>query len=264
MEGLVSVRDPHVPLVREVLHADVAHEYPAHVHDAWTLMTLDAGSVSDDLDGRRHLITTEGVTILPPGVAHTGRPGRAGERYRKRVLYLEPEWLDPAFAARAARQPTLSSRDVAAAVGAVRRALGGPQDAAAAEFELVRLAGAVGRELGAAASAGVDAVLARRYRDLLDARLAENVTLAEAAAALGAAPARLARSFTAAYRIPPHQYVSTRRVDLARRLLVHGTPAASAAALAGFHDQSHMTRQFRRVLGCTPGVFATPRRLTGG
>ncbi|MFZ8757723.1 hypothetical protein [Microbacterium sp. LMI1-1-1.1] len=35
-----------------------------------------------------------------------------------------------------------------------------------------------------------------------------------------------------------------------------GCRPADAAVLAGFHDQAHLTRHFRRVLGVTPAVFA--------
>lgn len=50
---------------------------------------------------------------------------------------------------------------------------------------------------------------------------------------------------------------------LARRLrhllddhLEETVTIAEAAAQSGFHDQSHLTRHFRRTLGTTPGVFA--------
>jgi len=53
-----------------------------------------------------------------------------------------------------------------------------------------------------------------------------------------------------------------RRLDRARRLLLDGLPIADVAAVTGFHDQSHLTRHFRALLGTTPGVFRrapTPR-----
>jgi AraC-like DNA-binding protein len=55
--------------------------------------------------------------------------------------------------------------------------------------------------------------------------------------------------------MPPHRYVTGRRVDLARRLLVAGSRPAEAAASAGFHDQAHLTRHFRAFLGTTPAAF---------
>ncbi|KJL18067.1 transcriptional activator FtrA [Microbacterium foliorum] len=73
----------------------------------------------------------------------------------------------------------------------------------------------------------------------------------------GVHPSHLTRAFTQSYGLAPHQYVLSRRIDLARRMLVEGASPASAAAHAGFFDQAHLTRHFRRVLGTTPGAFAT-------
>jgi AraC-like DNA-binding protein len=49
-------------------------------------------------------------------------------------------------------------------------------------------------------------------------------------------------------------------VDLARRLVLGGMPPAQVATAAGFHDQPHLTRHFRRVTGTTPGRFTAARR----
>ncbi|MGO4144240.1 helix-turn-helix transcriptional regulator [Paenarthrobacter sp. YAF11_1] len=100
-----------------------------------------------------------------------------------------------------------------------------------------------------------DASVARQLREMLDDRLFESFTIAEAAQLLGAHPSHLVRAFSKAYGIAPYRYVTGRRVDRARRLLLDGRPASVAAVEAGFHDQSHLTRHFRRVLGTTPGAF---------
>ncbi|TPW64836.1 helix-turn-helix transcriptional regulator, partial [Schumannella sp. 10F1B-5-1] len=79
---------------------------------------------------------------------------------------------------------------------------------------------------------------------------------AEAARLLGTHPSHLVRVFSRSYGIPPHRYLTALRVDRARQLLRAGLPAAEVAARAGFHDQAHMSRHFRRVLGAAPGTFA--------
>ncbi|MER6877940.1 helix-turn-helix domain-containing protein, partial [Amycolatopsis sp. NPDC000673] len=58
------------------------------------------------------------------------------------------------------------------------------------------------------------------------------------------------------FGLPPHRYVTGRRVDHARRLLLDGTPPAAVATTAGFTDQAHLTRHFRHYLGTTPARFA--------
>ncbi|MEV6337684.1 helix-turn-helix domain-containing protein [Nocardia vinacea] len=51
-------------------------------------------------------------------------------------------------------------------------------------------------------------------------------------------------------------YLISRRVDLARPLLLDGIPARDVAAATGFHDQPHLIRHFKRILGTTPGQYA--------
>jgi AraC-like DNA-binding protein len=48
-----------------------------------------------------------------------------------------------------------------------------------------------------------------------------------------------------------------RRLDRARRRLIAGASLAEAAVASGFADQSHMTRQFKRAYGVSPGRWLT-------
>ena len=98
--------------------------------------------------------------------------------------------------------------------------------------------------------------LARFVRERLDAAGAEPPTLEDLARELDVHPSQVVRAFHRAYGLPPHRYLTSRRVDLARSLLVEGHRPEAVAAQAGFHDQAHLTRHFRRVLGTIPARFA--------
>jgi AraC-like DNA-binding protein len=253
---------PAATAIAEVLHARFTeHVYPMHTHDTWTLLLIDAGVVSYDLDRGHHAAVQPEVTLLPPHVPHDGRAATP-HGFRKRVLYLEADVFGPDLIGRAVDAPSVRDPLLRDRLDRLHTALRTPGDRLEAEsrFALVRdrLAGHLRSTVDSQRPVR-SAPLARRLRDLLDAHVVPGVGLDEAAALLGAHPSTLVRSFTATYGLPPHAYLTGRRIDLARRLLVEGRPAAQAAVAAGFHDQSHLTRHFRRYLATTPGRFARVR-----
>ncbi len=94
-----------------------------------------------------------------------------------------------------------------------------------------------------------------RARELLEARLAENVSLDELAAAAGLERYALLRAFARAYGLPPHAWVIQERVRRAQGLLRAGVSPAAVAVDLGFTDQSHLTRHLKRLTGLTPGCY---------
>ena len=67
------------------------------------------------------------------------------------------------------------------------------------------------------------------------------------------------RAFTEAYGLAPSDYQRQLRVRTARGLLSHGVSPALAAAEAGFADQAHLTRHFKRVVGVPPAAYQRER-----
>lgn len=242
----------------EVFHARFTeHAYPMHVHDVWTLLIVDDGAVRYDLDRREHGTPLDRVTLLPPHVPHNGAP--ATERgFRKRVLYLDLPALDESLIGAAVDGPDLADPLLRRRVGQVHAALAYRGDELEAESRLAligeRLRAHLRPRLGARPPEREPGV-AGELRELLDARLLDGVSLEEASGLLHAHPAHLVRAFTSAYGIAPHQYLTSRRLERARRLLLDGMRPAQAAAEAGFYDQSHLNRHFKRLTGTTPGSY---------
>jgi len=250
---------PDVPGVIEVLHAHMtSHVYPMHTHESWTLLIVDDGMVRYDLDRHEHGALSHVVTLLPPQVPHNGRAATSAG-FGKRVIYLDPAYVPAALIGRAVDQPVLSDPVLRQRIHQLHRLLDQRGEAFEAENRLAliaeRLRGHLGQhgEMGARRPA---AAVARDLRDLIDARYREKVTLRDASDRLSASPAHLVRMFSREFGISPHQYLTGRRIDLARRLLLDGLPASLVAAEAGFYDQSHLSRHFTRVLGTSPGRFA--------
>lgn len=257
MTARVSAWRPAVPGIAEVFHAHfVDHAYPSHTHDTWTLLIVDDGAITYDLDRHHHGALSAQVTLLPPDVAHDGRAATA-HGFRKRVLYLEADVLGGDLIGAAVDHPSLPDALLRTRVHQLHRALTDPADALEAESRLALVAERLRTHLGRPVASAPVRGLADDLRDLLDERLPDTLTLAEAADVLGAHPAYLVRSFGKRFGLPPHRYLTGRRVDRARRLLLAGQPAADVAVATGFTDQAHLTRHFKRYLATTPGRFAT-------
>lgn len=93
-------------------------------------------------------------------------------------------------------------------------------------------------------------------QEQLHDRMLENLGLAELAATAQVHPSHLARAFRQLHGCSIGEYVRRLRVDRARELLEGTQQSLSQIALAaGFADQSHLTRVFRRVTGHTPHVY---------
>jgi AraC-like DNA-binding protein len=56
--------------------------------------------------------------------------------------------------------------------------------------------------------------------------------------------------------MPPYAYLESVRIRHTQRLIKAGTTLAEVAAEVGFSSQSHMTRQFKKIIGVTPGQYA--------
>jgi AraC-like DNA-binding protein len=94
-----------------------------------------------------------------------------------------------------------------------------------------------------------------RAREHIHDSTGRDITLCELAGVAGISPYYLTREFTRLVGIPQHRYQMLVRTERARSLLVMGIPAVEVATLAGFADQSHMIRCFKRVWAVTPSAY---------
>jgi AraC family transcriptional regulator len=96
----------------------------------------------------------------------------------------------------------------------------------------------------------------RQARELLQDEFAQSLSLDAIARAVGVHPAHLAREYHRYYRRTIGEYLRDLRLDYVRReLATSNAPLAEIAASAGFFDQSHFSRVFKRHTGLTPTEF---------
>ena len=100
----------------------------------------------------------------------------------------------------------------------------------------------------------------RTVVDFIHAHVRHEVPLTALAEMAHVSPFHFARQFRATVGVAPHQYVLRQRVQHAIALAKAGKlPLAQIAVESGFHDQAHLTKAFRKLVGTTPARYL-PRR----
>ena len=137
-----------------------------------------------------------------------------------------------------------------------------PDDAAdlAIEGLMLELLAAAARH-GRSASFPRPPAWLKRTRELLDARFKEKVGLEELASLAGVHPVYLSAEFRRKYGITIGEYVRRLRIEFScREIAASGAPLSSIALTAGFANQAHFTRTFKKLTGLTPLQYGSMSR----
>jgi AraC-like DNA-binding protein len=249
----------------------VTHAYTRHAHETYTFALIEAGVEEFEYGGNLLRAGQGGVALLNPEVVHTGQAGTpAGWAYR--VLYpgvglvagvaADLGWQrgTPSFPETVVYDPS-SARLLRAAHVAAEHGdrLASSSLLRAALAGLLRAHARPGDRAATGPGPGRAPATVRAVRELLAERLADPPSLDDLARDLGMSPFALVRTFRSETGLPPHAYVNHLRVRLARRLLDGGVAPAEVAVQAGFADQAHLTRHFKRVMGVPPRAYQRER-----
>jgi AraC-like DNA-binding protein len=259
----------------EAMHAHfTSHVYHRHSHESYSFGVTETGAQAFTCRHGRHVSGRGMVMTFNPDDPHDGHAAVDGG-FTYRMVHIWPEFFAslagsplPLF-----RSPVIEDAALAAALRRLHLALTGP----ASELERYERLAWTARLLAAQApgwrgpSSGggqrdgrPDRFIAARVRELIHEAAAGltagDLTAGDLAAAAGCSRYAAYRAFTQAYGLAPSDYQRQLRVRTARRLLGAGVTPARAAAEAGFADQAHLTRWFRRYYGVTPGAY---RAATG-
>jgi len=238
-----------------------------HAHEEFFIALTDAGLATPTYRGDRHVIGPGDLIVLNPEEAHAGGPPAAAS-WTYRALYPSPALMREVLAEFRPGRPSLPvfggdavrDRDVAARL---RRFHLLSESPASSRLEretqlaeaLVRLVGRHAAAPSAPWPPGRERRAVRLSREYLEEHAEENVTLTALARCAGLSAFHLCRVFREAVGMTPHAYQTQVRVRRAKSLLRAGLPITQAAAEAGFYDQAHLNRHFKRVLGVTPGRY---------
>jgi AraC-like DNA-binding protein/quercetin dioxygenase-like cupin family protein len=239
-----------------------AHSFARHTHDEYGIGVMIAGA-QRSWSGRGAVEAVAGDLItVNPGETHDGAPVAASRAWA--MLYLDCGTLaaivsdigEGGLRCLEFVDPGSSDRRAAGRFAATYAALIAGDDDAADERLMLTVAGL----LDVAAPPPVMPLRLLHVRARIDDDPLARHSLDELAREAGASRFQTLRGFARLTGLTPHGYVVQRRLEIARALIRGGAGLADAASAAGFADQSHFHRCFRRRYGFTPGVYAAAMR----
>jgi len=236
----------------------VGAAFSPHRHDTYTVALTMAGVQAFNYRGAtRHSLPGQ-VLILHPDELHDGHcRDEAGFSYW--AAYVPPTHVQSVLGGTElpfVANGVSTNRALIAAAMTMVIDCAGVADPAAYEDALYDLAQAMNHEAGKAATVRTaNRTAVWQARDFLDTAVVAGARLDELEQVTGCDRWQLSRDFRALLGTSPYRYLQHRRVDLAKRLMRDGATLADAAHGAGFADQSHFGRTFRKAVGLTPKAW---------
>ena len=251
-----------------LLHAAFSTlSFAPHVHEELVVVVTEAGAGRFLSAGTRDLLPPRAVVVFNPGVPHEGGVLDArGWHYR--AMYVGPdafERLSETVFERSGVIPffprnILDDTALAERILAVHRGLEVRDTRLARETTLletlVPLLDRHARPRPNLRNLGDERGPMRRVVAVMSDRLVEDLSVGDLAAVAGMSEFHFIRAFRKALGLPPHAYLTQLRLRAARDLLRERRSLADAALGAGFYDQSHLTKHFKRTYGITPAQYA--------
>lgn len=237
--------------------------FSPHRHDTYTIAVTTAGVQSFNYLGNRWRSLPGQVMILHPDEMHDGYCcDPSGFSYR--AAYLPPADVQAVIGG--AALPFLSE-GVSTAADLVDSALcliaicSAGNDLFGYQDALHQLVSAMQRREGRTPTRrSVNREAVMRVREFLDGVPAPGTNLDQLEDLAGYDRWQLSRDFRSLLGTSPYRYLQCRRLERAGQLLRNGLGLAAAAHEAGFADQSHFGRVFKRTFGTTPLAWHRPGR----
>ncbi|MEQ1492173.1 MAG: AraC family transcriptional regulator, partial [Terricaulis sp.] len=229
-----------------------------HTHSEVVVGAVAGGAETLSVGGRRHVVSAGASLFLHPDEPHANATiGDDALQYR--VFYLTAASLAetlggklPAFAA-----PVSDAAHMHEALTRAHLALSGESDALEQESAFAGLAQSlIDATAPGARTAKRPSVRTRRVKAFIDEHFADGFGLAALACISGMSSVHTLRTFKQEIGVTPLAYRNQVRLAEARRLLREGCAVADTAAAVGFVDQSHLNKQFQRVVGVSPARYA--------
>lgn len=253
----------------ELLHAAYKdHCFDRHYHEGHVIGVIEKGSLGFDYQGERLVASAGQINLADPGEVHNGF-AVSDQGWQYRMFYLKAGQLDrlcnevcdksspmPYF-----KKGVIQDRAFAARLLSLHRDFEDPCISLLEKESrfCMLFSGFIlkhARFIVRPVAPGLEPAMISRVKAYIQAHFDSRISLKDLGRIAGVSRYYLLRVFFRQVGMTPHAYLNFTRVSKVRQMLRQQVAIADAAVSAGFYDQSHLNRVFKKITGITPGRFA--------
>lgn len=257
----------------ELLHAAYQKQvFSPHFHEGHVIGVIEKGFLGFDYRGQKHVAGPGDINMADPGEVHNGfAVSEDGWQYR--MFYFGPDQLsqmlndgcdgkslEPFF-----KKGVIRDAWFAGQIHALHRDFENP-DIFSLEKEsrfYSLMTGFIQKYSLQKANLnppGSEKNRVKKIKEYILNHYDTEISLGDLSQVTGISRYYLLRLFEKETGLTPHAYLNLVRVKKARQMMANHVPIIEAAHAAGFFDQSHLNRIFKKIYGITPGQFCEKKR----
>ena len=246
----------------ELLKASfVNFEFKRHWHDELSIGVIEKGAEGLNYKGSKITINENQIVAINPSEIHTGYAA-SEEGWTYRMFYFDTDYLSAHIGESSSsfspiiKEPVLDNNQLFNQLRSLHISLEIETFSLSKESLLItalkNLFNAHGVKKSQPLNDSRNMRAMTQVRDYLMDNWSSNVSLSELESITGFSKYKLIRQFQKHYGVPPHQFLILAKVIRAKQFLLSGVSCANTALACGFYDQSHFTRNFKKVVGISP------------
>jgi AraC-like DNA-binding protein len=249
----------------EFLHAtNVTYDYPAHIHEEYSIALILKGTERTHYRNISSVAPPGSFLLFNPEEVHSSRS--VGTEYR--TMKIKPNPLNRiAFEYFGHTTPKLNFPKLVindALMFRILLKLHLRLEQSASPFEqeshfistIGQLVARYSKNSIVLQSHRKEPNYVKLIRDYLRSHYSRNVTLAHLSSITNLSPFYLLRVFRNQVGCTPHEYQTQVRITRARKLIRKGHSISDVSLETGFFDQSHLSKNFKRIVGISPGQYS--------
>ncbi|MCX7773643.1 MAG: AraC family transcriptional regulator [Clostridia bacterium] len=232
----------------EIKHCSYSEQsYKEHLHEELSIGYIEEGSTLVGFGGKDYLFTQGDGIIIPPYVSHICRPSDV-DRWRFVMMYIDVSYIDCVnhhFKPRKLSAVELARFNDFLACLAEKHT----------DFELENALVELLVECMLNDGRSVTFTRNRALEDIynyIKCNYLESITLESLERTFNINKFSIIRGFKSLYNTTPSSFQLQLKVSYSKGLLARGMNIVDACHEAGFYDQAHFTREFKKAHGKTP------------